>query len=142
MVWLSNLSAPFPQLLPLRAHISIRDDSREGEDGSPQISCSPALPCDDRSTTRHEGCPDTPLIYTPAGKMKIRLVGVPADKSQPYHPSSSEVTPFLPEIGKGQGDIEWARIFMGINGRIKGKKTWGMIKKTTLGILLVRNKWR
>lgn len=63
--------------------------------------------------------------------MKIKLVGVPADKSQPYHP---EVTPFLPEIGKGQGDIKWARMFMGINGSVfmrikREKKIPGMIKK-------------
>lgn len=83
--------------------------------------------------------PDIPLIYAPAAKMKIRLVGVSPDKSQPHHPGSAEVTPFLPEIGKSQGDRKWARIFMGINGsafmRIKGKNPINLSEMESITIL-------
>lgn len=57
--------------------------------------------------------------------MRIRLVGVSLDKYQCYHRSPTEVAYFLLAIGKSQGDIMWAKIFMriysGVFIKIKGK---------------------
>lgn len=139
MVWLSHFSAPFPSyshcVLAFPSGMTAPARWRSGR-GRIHTNLPAPMPFPAMTDpSRGMNDPDIPLIYAPAAKMKIRLVGVSPDKFQPHHPGSAEVAPFLPEIGKSQGDRKWARIFMGINGsafmRIKGKN-FGNDKKDKL----------